>query len=141
MMFCFSAITAIFVAVQHNLAPLAKDNGVSATAVSSAVALMAFVMIIAKLLFGYFADRVELRTLYLIAIGTLVSLLLLLSLVEITSMVLMMAGVLIGVATGSVMPLYASMIRRDFGRGVLRACERIGSFGTGLFCDRTLGGR
>jgi len=147
MMFCFSAITAIFVAVQHNLAPLAKDNGVSATAVSSAVALMAFVMIIAKLLFGYFADRVELRTLYLIAIGTLVSLLLLLSLVEITSMVLMMAGVLIGVATGSVMPLYASMIRRDFGvasfgrvKGLglsVLACSAIGPWVAGSVFDAT----
>ncbi|MBQ75284.1 MAG: MFS transporter [Gammaproteobacteria bacterium] len=115
MMFCFIVVTAIFVAIQQNLAPLAKDNGVSAAVVSSVVAVMAFVMIGAKLLFGFFADRVKLRTLYLISVSALVAVLLLLTLREVTYPVLMITGILVGVAGGSLLPLMAAMIRRDFG--------------------------
>jgi len=115
MMFCFIVVTAIFVAIQQNLAPLAKDNGVSAAAVSFVVAVMAFVMIAAKLLFGFFADRVELRTLYLISIIALVAVLLLLTAREATYPVLIVTGVLVGIAGGSLLPLMAAMIRRDFG--------------------------
>ncbi len=115
MVFCFTVVTAIFVAIQQNLAPLAKDNEVSAVAVSSVVAIMAAVMIGAKLLFGFFADRVNLQALYLIAASALMATLLLLSLTDINYPILLLTGGLLGVAMGSVMPLLAAMILRDFG--------------------------
>lgn len=147
MMFCFTVVTAIFVAVHQNMASLAKDSGISAVAVSSAVAIMASVMIGAKLLFGFLADRRELRTLYLVAIGALLAALLLLGLVDMTYPILMLVAALIGVATGSVMPLLAAMIRRDFGplsfgrvKGLsvaVLSCSAIGPWVAGSTYDAT----
>ena len=115
MAFCFTVISAIFIAIQQNLAPLAQDDGISAMAVSTAVAVMAFVMICAKLVFGYLADRVNLRYLYLTSIAALGAVLLILNLYNITYPLLLVIACLAGVATGSSMPLSASIIRRAFG--------------------------
>lgn len=115
MAFCFTVISTIFIAIQQNLAPLAQDKGISAMAVSTAVAVMAFVMICAKLVFGYLADRVNLRYLYLCTVAALAAVLLILNLNEITYPLLLVVTCLAGVATGSSMPLSASIIRRSFG--------------------------
>jgi MFS family permease len=115
MAFYFTVISTIFIAFQQNMAPLAQDNGISALAVSTAVAVMAFVMICAKLVFGYLADRVNLQYLYLATIAALAMVLLILNLYELTYELLLVIACLSGVATGSSMPLSASIIRRSFG--------------------------
>lgn len=115
MAFCFTVISTIFIAFQQNMAPLAQDNGISALAVSSAVAVMALVMICAKLVFGYLADRVNLQYLYLTTIAALTMVLLMLNLYELTYPLLLVVACLAGVATGSSMPLSATIIRRSFG--------------------------
>ena len=38
----FTVISAVFIAIQQNLAPLALDNNIDAMKVSTAIALMAF---------------------------------------------------------------------------------------------------
>lgn len=147
MMFCFTVITAIFVAIQQNMAPLATDHGISAVAVSSAVALMASVMILAKLLFGFLADRTNLGILYAIALGSLAAALIILSVTELTYFTLLAIAALVGLATGSVMPLLAAMIRRDFGivsfgrvKGLsvsVLSCSAIGPWIAGSTFDAT----
>jgi MFS family permease len=115
MAFCFTVISTIFIAIQQNLAPLAQDSGISAMAVSTAVAVMAFVMIGAKLVFGYLADQVNLRYLYLTTTAALAAVLLMLNLYEVTYVLLLVVACLVGIAAGSSMPLSASIIRRAFG--------------------------
>ena len=147
MALCFSVLSAIFIAIQQNLAPLALDNDIDALAVSTVVAVMAFVMIGAKLLFGFLADRIDIRILYLIAGTALAVALLLLSLSEITYFVLLTIAVLAGVATASSMPLSATIIRRDFGplafgrvKGLMYtvlACSAIGPWVAGTIYDST----
>jgi|TARA_B110000438_G_scaffold76209_1_gene76315 MFS family permease len=112
---CFTVLSTIFIAFQQNMAPLAQDNGISALAVSTAVAVMAGVMICAKLVFGYLADRVNLRYLYLTTVAALAIMLLILNLYELTYELLLVIACLSGIATGSSMPLSASIIRRSFG--------------------------
>ena len=115
MALCFTVISTIFTTIQQNLAPLALDNSIDALAVSTVVAVMAFVMIGAKLLFGFLADRIDIRILFLVASGALAAVLLLLSLRDITYFVLLLIAVLAGTAIASSMPLSAAIIRRDFG--------------------------
>ena len=115
MAFCFTAISTIFIGIQQNLAPLAQDNGISAMAVSTAVAAMATLMIGAKLVYGYLADRINIRHLYLTTSAALATALVILSLAEISYSLLLVVACLVGVAAGSSMPLSASIIRRAFG--------------------------
>ena len=115
MVFCFAVVTAIFLAIQQNLAPLAQDGGISVAAASSIVSIMAFVMIGAKLLFGYYADRIKHRILYLVTVGTLVAVLLILSFMPIDYLTLLVASCLSGVAAGSVIPLIGAIIRHRYG--------------------------
>ena len=149
MALCFTVISGTFTAIQQNLAPMALDNGIDAMAVSSVVAIMAFVMIAAKLLFGFMADRIDIRILFLIASGSLATALFLLSLSEVTYPVLLIIAVLAGTAISSSMPLTAYIIRRDFGpfsfgrvKGLLYtvlACSAIGPWMAATIYDATGG--
>jgi MFS family permease len=115
MALCFTVISAVFIAIQQNLAPLASDNNIDAMKVSTVVALMAFVMIGAKLLFGFLSDRINIRVLFVSACGALAVVLLLLTVSAITYTILMVTAALVGFAAACSMPLSASIIRRDFG--------------------------
>ena len=115
MALCFTVISAVFIAIQQNLAPLASDNNIDAMKVSTVVALMAFVMIGAKLLFGFLSDRMNIRVLFVSACGALAVVLLLLTVSAITYTILMVTAALVGFAAACSMPLSASIIRRDFG--------------------------
>ena len=115
MALCFTVISAVFIAIQQNLAPLASDNNIDAMKVSTVVALMAFVMIGAKLLFGFLSDRMNIRVLFVSACGALAVVLLLLTMSAITYTILMVTAALVGFAAACSMPLSASIIRRDFG--------------------------
>jgi MFS family permease len=147
MALCFTAISTIFTTIQQNLAPLALDNSIDALAVSTVVAVMAFVMIAAKLLFGFLADRIDIRVLFLAACSALAMVLLLLSLSDITYFVLLIIAALAGVAVASSMPLSAAIIRRDFGpqsfgrvKGLMYTVLASGAIGpwiAGTIYDRT----
>ncbi len=115
MALCFTVISAVFIAIQQNLAPLASDNNIDAMKVSTVVALMAFVMIGAKLLFGFLSDRMNIRVLFVSACGALAVVLLLLTVSAITYTILIVTAALVGFAAACSMPLSASIIRRDFG--------------------------
>ncbi len=115
MAFCFTVISMIFIGIQQNLAPLATDSNISAMAVSTAVAAMATLMIGAKLVYGYLADRADIRHLYLTTSAALATALVILSVAEMNYPLLLTVACLVGVAAGSSMPLSASIIRQAFG--------------------------
>lgn len=104
---------AAFVAVQYNLAPFAREIGVSATHTSLMVSLIAGTMIAAKVAFGYLSDHLPHLLLCSAALTALVLSLLTLS-VEPNVWSLTLACGLLGFAAGSFLPMLAAMLAASF---------------------------
>jgi len=118
------------VALTGNLAPYAGDLGISAQAAGGMMSIWALCNILGKVSFGYLADRIEQRLLYLLALLPSVMALLLLLLAP-SYLTLLLAMMALGVGSGGYLPLIGMMISRHF--GVLAYGSVVGLF---LMCTR-----
>jgi MFS family permease len=110
----FTPLATAFGGAQQNLAPYTSDHGIDARATAYLVSIMALVMAFAKVGFGALADRVDLRWLFLLALGVLaVAFALMRGAVDYQTLVVI-AG-LLGIAAGAFLPLLASAISHRFG--------------------------
>lgn len=118
------------VALTGNLAPYAQDLGISAEAAGGLMSIWALCNIFGKVSFGYLADRIEQRLLYLLALLPSVVALLLLLLAP-SYLTLLLAMMALGIGSGGYLPLIGMMISRHF--GVLAYGSVVGLF---LMCTR-----
>lgn len=118
------------VALTGNLAPYAGDLGITAQAAGGLMSIWALCNILGKVSFGYLADRIEQRLLYLLALLPSVLALGLLLLAP-SYLTLLLAMVALGIGSGGYLPLIGMMISRHF--GVLAYGSVVGLF---LLCTR-----
>lgn len=118
------------VALTGNLAPYAQDLDISAQAAGGLMSIWALCNILGKVSFGYLADRIEQRLLYLLALFPSVAALLLLLLAP-SYLTLLLAMIALGLGSGGYLPLIGMMISRHF--GVLAYGAVVGLF---LMCTR-----
>lgn len=118
------------VALTGNLAPYAQDLDISAQAAGGLMSIWALCNILGKVSFGYLADRIEQRLLYLLALLPSVVALLLLLLAP-SYLTLLLAMIALGIGSGGYLPLIGMMISRHF--GVLAYGSVLGLF---LLCTR-----
>ncbi len=118
------------VALTGNLAPYAQDLGISPQAAGGLMSIWALCNIFGKVSFGYLADRIEQRLLYLLALLPSVVALLLLLLAP-SYLTLLLAMIALGLGSGGYLPLIGMMISRHF--GVLAYGAVVGLF---LMCTR-----
>lgn len=110
----FTPMATAFGGAQQNLAPYTSDHGIDARATAYLVSIMALVMAAAKVAFGALADRVDLRWLFLVALGVLaVSFALMRGSVDYPALILI--SVLLGTAAGGFLPLLGSAVSHRFG--------------------------
>ncbi len=102
-----------FGGAQHNLAPYAEDQGISATATAWLVSVLALVMVASKVFFGAMADRYPLRRLFLCANLGLLAALLLMTL-PLTYGMLLMICILLGFVGGGFLPLIGALVSQNF---------------------------
>jgi len=103
-----------FSGVQFNLAAYAQDLGNSVSDSAWLISLMSLSMIGGKLFFGYMSDRLDHRSLYWIAAGLMILMLLLLQ-DEPGYSLLLVSSVLLGLSVGGLLPLIAAIFSREFG--------------------------
>lgn len=118
------------VALTGNLAPYAQDLDISPQAAGGLMSIWALCNIFGKVSFGYLADRIEQRLLYLLALLPSVMALMLLLLAP-SYLTLLLAMIALGIGSGGYLPLIGMMISRHF--GVLAYGSVVGLF---LMCTR-----
>jgi MFS family permease len=111
---CLGLLFMAFTSVMSNLAAYASGLGVGGPATATLISVIAFCGVLGKLIFGYAADRISLRlelwlALALAGVGILV-----LSL-EPAYGVMLVAGVVMGLAAGGMLPVWGAMIASVFG--------------------------
>jgi MFS family permease len=104
----------VYSAVLSNLAPYGKDLGFSTAQSSGLIMILAVASFVGKIVFGMLADRISLKTGLFAAIGLVAITLVLLSLQPGYPLVVL-AAVLMGLATGGMLPVWGSMMARCFG--------------------------
>jgi MFS family permease len=126
----FTPMAAAFGGAQQNLAPYTSDHGIDARTTAVLVSIMALVMAGAKVMFGALADRLDLRWLFLLAVGVLgVTFSLMRGGVDYQSLIII--AVLLGMAAGGFLPLLASAISNRFGVAAFgRVMGMVGPFTT-----------
>jgi predicted MFS family arabinose efflux permease len=105
----------VYGAVLANLTPYATDLGYSAAQGSSLIMVLAIASFVGKLLFGFMADKLDLK-LALASAQALVVVALLLLASQPAWPLIMLSACLLGLATGGMLPVWGSMMARDFGR-------------------------
>lgn len=128
-------INMAFSGVQFNLPTYAQDLGNSVSQSAWLISLMSLSMIAGKLFFGYMSDRMEHRSLYWIAAG-LMMLMLVVLMNEPSYKMLMASSILLGLSVGGLLPLIAAIFGRQFGVrsfgrvvGLVTMILTIGGFG------------
>lgn len=110
----FTPMATAFGGAQQNLAPYTSDHGIDARATAYLVSIMALVMAAAKVGFGALADRVDLRWLFLLALGVLAITFALMR-GEVDYPALIVIAVLLGTAAGGFLPLLGAAVSHRFG--------------------------
>lgn len=112
----FIPAMAAFVAVQYNLGPFAHEMGLQPTEASLMMSIVAAMMIASKVFFGYLSDRVPHAILCFVSLIGLVGALLMFS-SEPQFQGMIFACSLLGLSSGSFLPLIAAMLAKQFGVG------------------------
>ncbi len=114
MVVAFTLLVTAFGGAQQNLAPFALDQGIGASETAWLVSLMALTMAVVKVFFGGLADRIDVRWLFMLAVGSL--------LVALTWMTtdpqygeMAFICILLGIAAGAHLPLLATLVSHRFG--------------------------
>jgi len=100
--------------VLANLAAHAQGQGLSGSEAKNLIVLLAATGFVGKLIFGYAADRINLKLGLWLSIGLVAAGLALLSVATSYSLMLMAAACL-GLATGGMLPVWGAMIATVFG--------------------------
>ena len=104
----------VYTSLLSNLAPLATGRGSSAEQAALLISTIAVCGMVGKLLFGFVADRIDLRVGLAIAVG-LVILSLLLLIPEATFSLLLIASAALGLAAGGMLPVWGALMAVLFG--------------------------
>jgi len=110
----FTLLVTAFGGAQQNLAPFALDQGIDASDTAWLVSLMALTMAVVKVFFGGLADRIDVRWLFTLAVGSL-----LIALTWMTTDLqygeMALICILLGIAAGAHLPLLATLVSHRFG--------------------------
>ena len=139
-------LSAGFTAIASNLGPFATDHGVAKVNQGILIAIYAGIMIPAKMLFGYFSTRMDVRVLLWIAMVMLaVSASLFLAANSFTMLAL--GCLTLGMSSGSILPLMGALVSTRFGThafgrvmgmlGPLNALSSLGPIAVGRIRDAT----
>lgn len=111
----FGLVGMGLVAVQQNFSPLTLDQGIAATTAATLVSVMALTMIVSKLNFGFFADRMDHALLFLavITVNAIILLILIFGAGGLPFFVLI--AILLGVGMGGLLPMLAIVVGDQFG--------------------------
>lgn len=108
------ALFATFTVILANIVPFAVGHGVTATRAAFLISIISIAGIGGKLLFSIFAERINLKWSFLIALAMLA--LPLSVLIRFHSYgVMVLAAVSVGLATGAFMPAWGALLARIFG--------------------------
>lgn len=110
----FGALFCVYSAVISNLAPYARDLGFTTAEGSRLIMILAVASFSGKIVFGLLADRLNLKLALWIAIGLIICTLLILTMLP-SYPLLALAAVLMGLATGGMLPVWGAMMARAFG--------------------------
>lgn len=114
MVIAFTLLVTAFGGAQQNLAPFALDQGINASDTAWLVSLLALTMAVVKVFFGGLADRIDVRWLFMLAVGSLsIALAWMTTDPQYGEMALIC--VLLGIAAGAHLPLLATLVSRRFG--------------------------
>ncbi len=105
---------AVYSSMMSNLPAYAVGLGVSTTGAGWMLTTIAGTGLLGKLIFGLAADRVNLRTALMVAMGLLMAGLLILA-TEPSYFVMLFAAVLFGLAAGGILPVWGAIIAVVFG--------------------------
>lgn len=106
---------AVYIGTLSNLVPLAVGRGIEATTAATLLSLMAFSTAAGKLAFGFIADRVSLRIVLASALAALLAGLLGLSVAP-SFPVMAAACLVMGLASGGLLPVWGALVATYFGR-------------------------
>lgn len=142
----FIPVIASYSAVQFNFGPYIKNLGYAPEQTAVLISIVAFLMLLGKLLFGHLADFVDVRLLYVLAVGAMCMVLVLLQGAPDLWLIRVCAGFL-GVAIGGYIPLSGLIIGALFGvasfgrvMGLFTMFITLGAFGSilaGWIYDQT----
>ena len=104
----------VYSAVLANLSPYAVGLGATESAAARLIMVLAVSGLIGKLVFGIAADKIDLRSALWIAQGLVVVGVMLFS-SEPSYPLMMLASVLLGLATGGMLPVWGAMLAVQFG--------------------------
>lgn len=107
-------VLSCYIALLNNLVLHATDKGMSTALAASLISTIALVGIGGKIVFGFIADKVDLRIALLIAIILMCVGIGVLMIAEVYSTFLV-AGVMLGLAAGSMLPVWSAMVAKCFG--------------------------
>ena len=108
------AVTTSFVAIQANLGAHLNDLDYSASFTGQMIAVISAMMIVGKLLYGKLADRLDHRyLLFFMGAMSIAAITLLMSTSDTVS--LLMAAVLLGIASGGLIPMQGAVFVARFG--------------------------
>lgn len=134
-----SPMFLVFTSIQYNIAPFAQEMNIPPTRSAFFMSTVAICMIFGKLFFGTMADRTDHRYLYWIAFVIMAMSLVTLQVAD-TYGTLLFGFALLGLASGSSMPLMGTIIASRFGvenfgrvAGVMAPVTTLTSFGPVLF--------
>ncbi len=105
---------SVYISILANLAPYATELGLSATQASALIMTVAVAGLVGKLVFGMAADKVNLKIGLSSAISLLIAALLIMAL-EPGYLLMLLAVVLLGLASGGMVPVWGLLMARVFG--------------------------
>jgi predicted MFS family arabinose efflux permease len=110
----FGLLFCVYSAVISNLTPYARELGFTTAEGSRLIMILAVASFVGKIVFGLLADRLDLKMALWLAIGLIVCTLVILTLLPAYPL-LVLASVLMGLATGGMLPVWGAMMARTFG--------------------------
>lgn len=105
---------SVYISVLANIAPYATDLGVSAAQASTLIMTVAVAGLVGKLAFGMAADKVNLKLGLSLAISLLIAALLIMA-VQPAYPLMLLAVVLLGLASGGMIPVWGLLMAAVFG--------------------------
>lgn len=124
----FGLMSMAFGGIMPNLIPYAHDVGIDAKRGAALVSILAGTGILGKILVGIAADRIDLKRLFWLTAAVLSTPLILL-IGEASFAVLVLASILLGLASGGFLPLMGAIIGSSFGpKAFGRAMGLLGPF-------------
>src|SRR3546814_9725645 len=113
-------LMAVFAAIQPNIAPLAVDLAIPVRSAALLITTFALAVVVGRILSGYLCDRMGMRTMWMVIVGVEICAIALLT--QSPGLARLHVGLsLVGLGSGALEPLQATLFARIFGPAFVRS--------------------